>query len=460
MANQMDAAETNNWSDTTTVLDFERLLDFGVGVMGSADSAKAATKPLACARCHGQKLRCVRSKTSDGRVCDRCLSAGVECVNRQPQRIGRPADITMRNSRRGSRSNTNDYVSGRSTTARRRPRSTLASSASLSPTDMTLDNSNSTIFFEVDGWTWPSPSEPHNPMLVAPPATSDVAHGTSDSSYSPPAQAGTTGLTSYAGSLGSLGSLASLGPVGSPGGLLPSLEDLATLFPCGMDEDSFSAQQSPDVVEDAPLDDPVEHLSRLHLELYQCLVTVKSVEKLKKEKLRRLPGDSPTKNIDTNWSENLFRTTERFIEVLRVYVGTDDTMAAANPSPTVSSSDQGMEIDSRCSGSHVDTATGLLIVSCYTRLLQIFEIVVFVVETFKDMDCPGNYVQVRFGSFAPAANKSLQARILGQYVLHLLEGVSEAAERATASRQPYARAVAEVRRNEAKLKERILTTLH
>lgn len=47
----------------------------------------------------------------------------------------------------------------------------------------------------------------------------------------------------------------------------------------------------------------------------------------------------------------------------------------------------------------VDTATGLMIVSCYMRLLQILELVVFIVETYRDFDCPGSYVEVRFGSF-------------------------------------------------------------
>ena len=316
------------------------------------------------------------------------------------------------------------------------------------------------MLFEVDGWTWPSPSEAQNPILPAPaPVTSDVAQATSDSSASTPAQASTstTSLTSYAASLGAIG------PVGSPSRLLPSPEDLANLFPAGIDTGSLNFQQSPQFGDNPPLDDPVEHLSRLHLELYQCLVTVKSVEKVKKEKLRRTP-EEPTRNIDTSWSENLFRTTERFIEALRAYVGgTDDPTTTSNPSPTVSTmTEDGTEMDRRVSssGSHIDTATGLLIVSCYTRLLQIFDVVVFVVETFKDMDCPGDYVQVHFGSFAPAADKSFQARILGQYVLHLLGRVSEATERATASRQPYARAVAEVRRNEDKLKERILTTLY
>lgn len=256
-------------------------------------------------------------------------------------------------------------------------------------------------------------------------------------------------------------------------------------------------------------DDPVEHLSRLQLELYHCLSTVKSVEKMKKERLRRCtPEEPPLKNAggntDTSWSENLFHATERFIEALRAYVGAGpgggirDMSAtegrSANPSPTVDSEQQrqqqqkGMEIDSSHSHSttkrrgrsssfsgygsgsvsHIDTATGLMIISCYTRLVQIFDVVVSVVETYKEMNCPDNYVQLRFGGMGgggggggfAAADRALQARVLGQYVLHLLEGVSEAVERVTASKRLYARAVLEVRSKEAKLKERILTALY
>lgn len=54
----------------------------------------------------------------------------------------------------------------------------------------------------------------------------------------------------------------------------------------------------------------------------------------------------------------------------------------------------------------------------------------------------------------------LYARLLGQYVLHLLERISEVVDGAVASRQPYSRAVTEIQKIEAKLKERVLATLH
>jgi hypothetical protein len=93
------------------------------------------------------------------------------------------------------------------------------------------------------------------------------------------------------------------------------------------------------------------------------------------------------------------------------------------------------------------------------RLLQILEVVVFIIETYRDFDCPGNYVEVTFGTFVPKTDKALSARFLGQYVLHLLDGISEAVDRAIASRQPYARVIVDTRRVEEKLKERISTAL-
>ncbi|KAM7189009.1 hypothetical protein V8F20_010312 [Naviculisporaceae sp. PSN 640] len=557
----MDTTTTtanNSLSETpTTILDFEHLLDFG------PTSATGLAKPLACARCHGQKLRCVRSKTSDGRVCDRCLGAGVECVSRQPQRIGRPADLSAGRYKCSSGINGN--------TRRRRGGKGGDGSISGSPNgsgnglsggggNIGSRNNNhrsasttTTMLSEVDGWTWPlnSPSDnitPNNQVLggrpPAPPQQQQQAESTTFTSY------GNGGSSSLGGSSLLAGGLA------SPSGLLlPGLDDLAGLFPWGGGSidaaptistigggstSSLNSQgQSPnsnnfglssenqdtpptevdvedqeherEQEEEEEEDDPVEHLSRLQLELYHCLLTVKSVEKMKKERLRRcdtgqdgpLPNandGSSRKGVDTSWSENLFCATERFIEALRAYVdagpghggGSAEDNApgsgSTNPSPKKRMSEQ-MDIDTSlnhrrspssiisklsrptesstssphtgsatgsATATHIDTATGLMIISCYTRLVQIYDVVVFVVETYTKMSCPGDYVQLRFGGFAPKRDKTLKARILGQYVLHLLEGVSEAVEMAvSASRQPYARAVAEVRRNEAKLRERV-----
>lgn len=120
---------------------------------------------------------------------------------------------------------------------------------------------------------------------------------------------------------------------------------------------------------------------------------------------------------------------------------------------------QSVTITAELADPQVDTATGLMIVSCYKKLLQIFEVVTFVVETFRGLDCPGSYVQVNLGSFQPKPNKALHARILGQYVIHLLDGISEAVSCAVASNQLYTQAISSIRENETKLKRRISKAL-
>ncbi|KAM7195149.1 hypothetical protein V8F33_006823 [Rhypophila sp. PSN 637] len=202
-------------NDTATALDFEHLLDFG------DNNATRTAKPLACARCHGQKLRCVRGKATDGHACDRCLAAGLDCIGRRPQRMGRPPDKTLR--RRKSRSK-----------------------------QTRLRNSTQTV--------------PHPPITVF----TDVSEETSElpSSATPP-ETDCNPSTPYTSSL------TEFELVGTPSGLLPGLQDLAnleSLFPGGIDVGSFDFQQlssevmggNPPPVHDS---DPIEHLSQLHLEL-------------------------------------------------------------------------------------------------------------------------------------------------------------------------------------------------
>jgi hypothetical protein len=74
--------------------------------------------------------------------------------------------------------------------------------------------------------------------------------------------------------------------------------------------------------------------------------------------------------------------------------------------------------------------------------LQILEVVVFIE---RDFGCLGSYVKGYFGPFVPKTDKALSTRLLGQYVLHLLDNISESVDRAIASRQPYAHAIAHTR---------------
>jgi hypothetical protein len=53
------------------------------------------SKRLACVRCHAQKLRCPRREPNEN-DCTRCVQAGVKCVDRTAQRMGRPNEAGIR----------------------------------------------------------------------------------------------------------------------------------------------------------------------------------------------------------------------------------------------------------------------------------------------------------------------------------------------------------------------------
>lgn len=120
----------------------------------------------------------------------------------------------------------------------------------------------------------------------------------------------------------------------------------------------------------------------------------------------------------------------------------------------------GVEHTNSSSHQEVDPTIGLMIVSCVIRLLQIFESLVFIVEAMKEASYLADYVQIRLGTFAPNISKALRARLLGQYILHLLENISEMAARTVlSSRQLYARAVEDNRVVETKLRERLVASI-
>ncbi|KAF7918227.1 uncharacterized protein EAE98_009839 [Botrytis deweyae] len=394
-------------SANTGVFHSERLLDFSeesinIGVQKSQ-------KQLACAKCHTQKLRCVR-KSPGEHACDRCLATNIECVARQLQRMGRPADHCRRKNHNASAS-----ING----ARYKNKSRYGGTSRI------IGNTTSS-----------GSGSSHLP-------TADSDCGVI--AWSPSADGDSTSSCRRAGA----GiEFANLSPNKIDVAMCPPVDvsveknenynDLpASLFAHGVDANTIGASTEPDSItdlqpqfDDTPID-PVEQLTKLHLELYRCLTSVKA---------------------------QLFQTTERFIDALTSYVG--DNLPPSNAKTVSAALISSSDTQVLTTTDEADTATGLMIVSCYMRLLQIFDVVVFIIETHRDFQCPGSYVEIRFGSFAAKSDRMLSARLLGQYVLHLLCGISEAVGKAIASRQPYARAIVDARRVEAKLKERIAITFH
>ncbi|KAL9035046.1 MAG: hypothetical protein Q9180_005069 [Flavoplaca navasiana] len=489
MAQDVSLPDAVHWSDPS-MFDLNAILDFApparndslhgmdIGNGTGVDNSKPIIKQLACARCHSQKLRCVRSaapRDANG-CCHRCLAARTECINRQPHRMGRPVDHVSRSQTPGGHSTGNKGAASRPYQNRGGTGNGNGDESSPRTAQRRWKNTNTSTHHsgasatfthpyaagpDLNGWPWPSP--PRDPASMDSAATSGGRdHGDSLTSQILSFGRGIEPRLELGGGNNRL--------TPQDGFLTVGLEDTDTLLRNDFDNlptNFLSGTQAGSDGEVLLEEDPVELLSRLHLELYQCLTTVKLVDKQKKERIR--DKSAPTgAAISTNWSEQLFRTTEQFIAALRSYIN-----CAPAPVMTPSCSSTGLMDDDGSpltstgtnhvgSGDDVvqiDSATGLLIVSCYMRLMEILEVVVFIVETFTEMDCPGCYVQIRFGAFIPKTDKALHARMLGQYVLHLLDGITEAVDSAVASRQPYARAIVDVRQAEAKLKERVMTTL-
>ncbi|TEY65539.1 hypothetical protein BOTCAL_0139g00060 [Botryotinia calthae] len=482
-------------SANTGVFQSERILDFSdesinIGVQKSH-------KQLACAKCHSQKLRCVR-KSSGEHACDRCLATNVECVARQLQRMGRPAHYYRRSnhnasaSMNGARHKDKSRYGGTS----RRIGSTTSSGSGPSHLS-TADNDWGVIAWSpsADGeptsscrgttgagteFAGLSPNEIDVAMCTPMDVSVEKNENTGNSNSSSNDSSSTSSVTqitptSYTGlDLDIWSSWAIPTQSNSDGNspfaglensnsLFPQYNDFpASLFTHGVDTTVIGASTKPDSITDLQpqlddtLNDPVEQLTKLHLELYRCLTSVKAVETAKKDKMF-----NPSKqdgSIDNSWLQQLFQTTERFIDALTSYVGTN--LPPSNAKTVSDGLISSLDTQEPTATDETDTATGLMIVSCYMRLLQIFDVVVFIIETHRDFQCPGSYVEIRFGSFAAKTDRVLSARLLGQYVLHLLCGISEAVDKAIASRQPYARAIVDARRVEAKLKERIAITFH
>jgi hypothetical protein len=435
---------------------FERLLNFSVpanGNMANEDSKRKTARQIACVRCHAQKLRCIRKA---GQTCDRCLAANLDGVARQLQRMGRPVDHHRKSTTNSTRSRHKLSYRGSNHTngvARSSGLATLSDNDRDVGADITasavsyneIENSMAMSSDTRRGQTENYGSSSNSTIMTQLPAS----HAASEMDIWPRWPSSLT-LTSYADSL--------MAGLDDPDSLFPYYDELPVeLFSHGTDSardgsianlNNTESLQSPF---EPPLGDSVEQISKFHHELYQCLTSVRMVEKLKKEKLGNM--SQQVVEIDTCWLQQLFRTSDRFTEALEGYVSNNFTNTISTTIATATSNDQPDIIH------EVETATGLMIVSCYMRILKIMEVVVFIIETYRDFDCPGSYVEVTFGSFIPKTDKALSARFLGQYVLHILDGNSKAVYKAIASRQPYARVIAESKTVEAKLKERISTAL-
>jgi hypothetical protein len=337
---------------------FERILNFSEPANGNTsinDSERKPPKQLACTRCHAQKLRCVRKSDQ---TCDRCVAADVGCVARRVQRMGRPVD--HHHDRTANSARSRHRLSRRGVNHTNGVLDTLGqvsmSDSGRGTTPWPLQphsQSGSTPGSTSAGITAPSVSSSENETSMHMPMDSCPAQGANRGNFSSNSHMTTqlspvsyvpsemdlwsswpspSRLTSYADSL--------VAGLDGPNSLFPWFDELpATLFPATneLNASSDDTEMWPSLFE-SPLDDPVEQLSRFHLELYKCLTSVKVVEKLKKEKLQNM--SKQVEEIDTSWLQQLFRTSERFIHALQGYVGNNFTTRVPTNTVTAKRKDE------------------------------------------------------------------------------------------------------------------------
>ncbi|KAG8156278.1 hypothetical protein KVR01_013857 [Diaporthe batatas] len=390
---------------------FSFALEDMVGFSNPGDHAKRQQKQLACARCHSQKLKCVRQQ-SDASACDRCLGANTECTARHPQRMGRPVDAALLNSSPSTFCTTKENA----TPQHKKRRATEQSldqyieclpEGTLSPLPTPMSDFNQ--------WRWPTPDEV-------------IDHSSNSSSVQP----GTASLP-YGGPVVSLAGFTSL---------MPNFDDLPMLT--GHDaqgwEGSGAASDQPTSTTASNL---IDQLSALQLHLSRCLNQMRSIERQKRPGRHPKSEDMPTDT--TSWMQDAFQSSETFMRILKHPNLSNEFGNAASDSSVPGDSSRG-GFDA------ADIATGLTIISCYTRLLQVFEVFIALLVIYRGSECAMKDFKICFGTFSPTHDKTLQIRLVAQYILHLCEGMAQVVKQCVPTQPVFAKALADGQSTEARLK--------
>lgn len=288
-------AATTRPSSTANLFAFEEILDFN-GHKG--ETAASQQKQLACLRCHAQKLGCVRHEHNG--ACERCRATKVNCVARQPQRMGRPADsrwLGRRGHQRREESSEHQQPSPS-------PLSTVNTSAATSTTSSTATSeSNNTSISAVSPPNTSVTMSPIWPSTLRDMPSEDISSLQNWSFAEYPLDA----TSAYEGSL-----------FPGPRGLDSMLPDFEACPSEVLDHITKGAQNAPSAApweaQDNPAGsvDPTEQLTKLHLDLHECLMGMQLMEARARTKQ---PGGSNvfpgTKTID-----QAFHLSERFVQTL------------------------------------------------------------------------------------------------------------------------------------------------
>ncbi|KAK4176731.1 hypothetical protein QBC36DRAFT_290238 [Triangularia setosa] len=280
----------------------------------------------ACVKCHGFKMRCIRQPNQID--CNRCINAKIGCVPREPGSVGRPRLPRPPGWKRSH------YKKGRRLG------------------DQPLSSASRNADPEIERL---SPSTPGPAQESANPAKSSA-----------PARYGgpLIGLAGY-------------------NALLPNFDDLpssnptitATTSASLYTESTFRAPEQPppplhpllrplqappqppprpQPTTRPPNEDPIEQLARLQLEIYQHHNAAKKNEPSAREKQRSTSTAPEHEPLGTTWIKPLFQSASLFLNILYFF-------------PTASPP---------------DTATFLMVISIYTRLLQTFDVLANCIQAY------------------------------------------------------------------------------
>ncbi|PSR83514.1 hypothetical protein BD289DRAFT_281832 [Coniella lustricola] len=500
-------------------------------------SSPAPAKRLACERCHNQKLRCARQQ--DKPSCDRCLAANATCAERIPRRLGRPhstnASISKSTTARKRRQRTDAHkiASHQRNNSKAMNDSSSSSSSNSNSNNVSNDQSQGspsvglTIDLGCDTEGQGTVKQQHYggaANLTLPSSVADDSRPTPwpSSAFSSPTDCPSPFDFGLGGSDGEPTATAAgfvddachQGHAVFDAPLVTGLDSLDAVMteldempdplvataldmeyhpatpataPAKVDTTTTATYSSPITATSVTTSctkahvqqDPVERLTSLHLELYQCLNSFRSIEQQCQHEL-----DSFGATVALEWVERLFQSTEEFVNILRQGFGSSKSTTVALPylgsssssccspasscssssssstSPTNSSSSptsslgvglyhhhhhQSSPESSPCSSTSpsptccapvvhpLDSATSLMIVSCYVRLLQIYDSFAAVLPSTLDAAFAANnsLLGVRIGGFCPSViDKRLGSAVVAQYVCLLLESIRTAVETA------------------------------
>ncbi|KAK0667255.1 hypothetical protein QBC41DRAFT_366329 [Cercophora samala] len=279
--------------------------------------------PPACVKCHGFKMRCIRQPNQTD--CNRCINAKIECVPREPGSVGRPRLPRPPGWKRSH------YKKGR-----------RLGGQPLQSTSPAADLESESSSPEAPPPESTSPARSSAPARYGGPLIGLAGYNALLPNFDDLPRDSPAAAAHPRGSIYTESTFRAPEPPQAP--LHPLLRQLqASTQPQPSPQPPQQQQQQQPTPRPPPNQDPIEQLTRLQLEIYQHHNLAKKTEPSARKELPS--GGAEREPLDTSWIKPLFQSASLFLTILSSFP----------PS------------------SPPDTATFLMIISIYTRLLQTFE---------------------------------------------------------------------------------------